>query len=135
MWALLLLTATGDVPAAAAPSDPWAGRSGEAEALVDIGKRRPVKLYLQGIAGERLELRTPGLINCNPERYDVPKQARSQFEHVDAADYSESVRYTEEELARMRSATRFARDYNRTIFRMRRSDVLKICPKARSASL
>jgi hypothetical protein len=46
------------------------------------------------------------------------------------ADYYESIRYTSEDLARLRSATLFARVYNVTIFTMRRDEVLKICPSA-----
>ena len=110
---LLLLTAIGGVPAVAAENNQWTGRSGEAEVLADIAKGRPVKLILKGIAGERLDRRTPGLSNCNPDRYDVPNELQSQFEPL-GADYSESVQYTAEELARLRSATMFARDYNRT---------------------
>jgi hypothetical protein len=133
VWVFLLLTAIGDVPAADAANDLWAGRSGEAQALADIAARRPLTLFYRGIAGERIEMRTPGLRDCDPERYDVPKNYRSRFVSI-GPEYSESVQYSAEELARMASATRFAKDYNRTIFRMRRSDVLKICPKARPDS-
>ena len=131
---LLLLTAIGVAPAPVTGTDPWTGRSGEAEALSDVAKGRPVKLFYQALFGEREFLRTRGLNDCNPERFDVPDEARSQFEPPDA-DYSESVRYTAEERARLFSATMFAKDYNRTMFRMRRSDVLRICPRARRDNL
>lgn len=117
-------------PAPAEPGlNPWAGRSGQAEALADIAKGQPIKLYYQGIAGERLEMRAPGLSNCHPDRYDVPEDARSKFVPL-GADYSESILYTQEELARFDSATLFARAYNVTLFRMKRDEVLKICPAA-----
>lgn len=65
-------------------SSPGVGRSGEAEALADTAKGGPIKLYMQAIAGERDFIRTPGLSDCNPDGYDVPDEARSQFEPVGA---------------------------------------------------
>ena len=109
--------------------NPWVGRSGEAEALADIANGRPVKLFYQYIAGERMFIRTPGLLNCNPERYDVSEDARSKLVPL-GADYSESVQYTNEERSRITSATLFARAYNVTMFTKKRDDVLKICPAA-----
>ena len=109
--------------------NPWVGRSGKAEALADIAAGRPVKLYYRAVFGEREFVHTPGLSNCNPDRFDVPKKARSRFEYLDA-DYSESVRYTTEQSARIVSAVRFARAYNITMYTKKRRDVLKICPAA-----
>lgn len=109
------------------PVNPWAGRSGEAEALADLAKGLPIKLYYQWIAGERQVIRTPGLRNCNPERFDVPGNARSKFVAI-GADFSESIQYTDEERARFRSASRFARAYNLTIFSKRTEEVVQICP-------
>lgn len=108
-------------------SNPWAGRSGEAEALADIAAGRPIKLYIQYIAGEREIIRTPGLRNCNPDRFDVASSARFNFVSV-GADYSESIRYTEEQLDRFDSATLFAKAYNVTIFSKKRAELRKICP-------
>ena len=47
------------------------------------------------------------------------------------ANYSESIIYTAEQMQRLNSATLFARDYNLTMFRKRRSEVLEICPSAK----
>lgn len=105
------------------------GRSGEAEALADIGAGRPIKLYFQSLFGEREFIRTPGLKNCNPHRYDVTKNAREQFEHLNA-DYFEDIQYSPEEHARITAATQFAEAYNVTMFKLKRVDVLKICPAA-----
>ena len=134
MKVLVLLTFVAAAPAAsneaATPAlDPWSGKSGQAEALADIAKGRPIKLYIQSIAGEREVIRTPGLLNCNPDRYDVPNEARSKFEPL-GADFSESILYTSEERARFRSASLFARAYNVTMFTMKRDEVLKFCPAA-----
>jgi hypothetical protein len=109
--------------------NPWAGRSGQAEALADIADGKPIKLYIRSVAGEREVIETPGLTNCHPDRYDVPADARSTFASL-GSDYSESIIYTSEERARFRSATLFARAYNVTMFTMRRDEVLKICPAA-----
>lgn len=116
-------------PSAGQASNPWASRSGQAEALADIAAGRPIKLFYQSLFGEREFVHTPGLSNCNPDRYDVPDDARSQFEPL-GADYSESIQYTAEEHARITSATQFAKAYNVTMFTMKRGDVLKICPAA-----
>ena len=123
--------ATATLPAAAATAskDPWAGRSGESEALADIAAGRPIKLYTREISGERDVTETPGLRNCNPERFDVSVNARSKFKPL-GADYYESNHYTSEELARLRSATLFARSYNLTWFAKKHFEVLKICPGA-----
>jgi hypothetical protein len=131
----LLLSTSNGIVAADAPApekeaiNRWAGRSGQAEALTDIANHRPIRLLYQVVSGERDEIHTPGLSNCNPDRFDVPKDGRSKFEPL-GADYYESIRYTSEDLARLRSATLFARAYNVTIFTMRRDEVLKICPSA-----
>jgi hypothetical protein len=129
MMILLVLSAIGAAPTPATGINPWAGRSGEAEARSDIAKGRPVKLFYQSLFGEREFVRTPGLSECKPDRFDVHQQARSHFEWL-GADYSESALYTAEDRARRLSAVTFAKDYNRTMFRLRRSDVLRICPAA-----
>lgn len=114
---------------AATPTKSWSERSGKVEALAHLAERQSVKLLYQAMAGEGEFLRTPGLRNCDPDRFDVPANARSSFEPL-GADYSESVPYSAEEMARLASATRFARDYNLTMFQERRNEVLKICPSA-----
>lgn len=110
-------------------SNPWAGRSGEAEALADIATGRPVQLYLQSTAGERGVDHAPGLLNCSPDRGDVPIKALNRFKPL-GADYSESIIYTAEQVRRLHSATLFARAYNLAMFRKRREQVLEICPSA-----
>ena len=127
--ALFGLSANAGSGAGDHASNPWVNRSGQAEAVGDLAKGRAIKLYAQVISGERDEIHTPGLNNCNPDRFDVPKDARSRFEPL-GADYYESIRYKSEELARLRSATLFARAYNVTVFTLRRDEVLKICPAA-----
>jgi len=110
-------------------TNPWAGRSGQAEALADVANGRPVKLLYRSLFGEREFVHTPGLSNCNPDRYDVPDDARSQFMWL-GADYSGDIRYTPEQYAPLTSANLFARAYNVTMFTVSRDKVLKICPAA-----
>ena len=110
-------------------SNPWSVRSGRSEALADLAAGRPVKLYLQSVAGERAVDRTPGLSNCNPGRSDVPKAQLGRFAPL-GENYSESVVYTAEQVARINAATVFARDYNQTMFHKKKREVLGICPSA-----
>jgi hypothetical protein len=111
-------------------TNPWAGKSGQAEALADIAEGRPVKLFYQTLMGEREFVRTPGLSNCNPDRFDVPESERSKLVLL-GANYSESVQYTDEENSRVTTATLFARAYNVTMFTMKRDEVRRICPSAK----
>ena len=127
LFVLASIAGPADGPSRA--DNPWAGRSGQAEAITDTAEGLPVRLYTRAISGERDVIDTPGLRNCNPDRYDVQNEMRSRFVGL-GEGYSESIRYTAEELARLRSATQFARAYNVAMFTMRRDEVLKICPAA-----
>ena len=107
----------------------WAGRSGQAEALADLSSGKPVKLYVRAIGGERVTGEAPGLLNCDPEGGDIPTNMLDRLMSLHA-DFSEGVRYTSQQLNGIQSAVLFARAYNVTMFEVRRSEVLKICPAA-----
>ena len=133
----ILLASCASAQSSAAPptqpdevsTNPWAGKSGKAQALADIAAGRPVRLYLHFMAGERAIELTPGLNNCNPERFDVSLSARSRFIPLGEDFHSDRIR-TGAEIARQHSALVFARTYNLTMFRKRKADVLFICPSA-----
>jgi hypothetical protein len=65
----------------------------------------------------------------------VPAVAAEKNQWTGPSGEGEALANTAEELALLRSATMFARDYNRTMFRVRHGDVLKICPRARPDNL
>jgi hypothetical protein len=126
-----LCSVAAAVPPPSSPAaNPWANRSGKAEALADLAKGLPVKLLYQVIWGEREVIRVTGLSNCDPDRFDVPKNARSRFEAV-GADYSENSDYTAEDYKRFHAGSQFARAYNSTMFERNRAGVLAICPAAK----
>jgi hypothetical protein len=124
------LANTAGVGRVAAPAGtalgPWSGRSGEAEALADLANGSTLKLYTHLLAGERAQLRTPGLRNCDPDR--SARGAGWLFAPIPDADMSESIRYTDEQLSRMRAASAFAKSYNLTIFNHRRATIAQLCP-------
>jgi hypothetical protein len=110
-------------------SDPWAGRSGEAEALADLAAGRPVKLYTHVYGGERAGFRSPGLLYCDPDQNNGDKTAENLFAFVPEANVSEGVIYTPAQQARQRSASSFARSYNLTIFHRKHDYIVRLCPK------
>ena len=110
-------------------SNPWAGRSGEAEALADLANGRPVKLYTHVYGGERAGFRSPGLLYCDPEQNIGNKAAENLFVFIPEANVSEGVIYTPAQQARQHSASSFARSYNLTMFSRRYDYIVQLCPK------
>ena len=111
-----------------APS--YAHRNGEAEARADLARGRPLKLYAHLLNGRAPGFSTPGLPGCDP-RVVGGEAARALFAPLPAADWQEGVRYTHEQQRIAQAARRFARRYNRTIFRARAAQVTRLCPRAR----
>jgi len=109
-------------------SDPWAGRSGEAEALADIAAGRPVKLYTHVYGGERGGFRSPGLLYCDPDQ-NIGKAALNLFAFIPEANVSEGVIYTPAQQVRQHSASSFARSYNLTMFSRKSDYIVRLCPK------
>lgn len=116
-------------------SNPWVGRSGEAEALADLANGRPVKLYTHVYGGERAGFRSPGLLYCDPEQNIGNKAAENLFAFIPEANMSEGVIYTLAQQARQRSASSFARSYNLTMFSRKYDYIVQLCPKVELESL
>ena len=116
-------------PASGRPA-PYAERNGEAEARTDLARGRPLKLYAHVFNGRAPAFRTPGLLDCDP-RIVAGEEARALFVPLPAADWQEGVKYTDEQQRIAQAARRFASQYNRTIFRARKAQVIRLCPRAR----
>ena len=129
--AMVLSGAASEPNHAAQPaaSNPWAGRSGEAEALADLANGRPVKLYTHVLGGERAGFRSPGLLYCDPDQNIGSKAAEAMFVSIPDANFSEGVIYTPAELSLSRSASVFARAYNLTMYHRHRGYIVSLCPK------
>lgn len=129
--AVILVGSVAD-PSGVAPkqvSDPWAHRSGEAEALADLASGRPVKLYTHVWGGERAGFRSPGLLYCDPDQNIGNRAAEAMFAFIPEANVSEGVIYTPAEQSLQRSASTFARAYNLTVFHQKRDFIVRLCPK------
>jgi hypothetical protein len=124
----LAASMNGDVQPTAL--DPYAGRNGEAEALADIARGRPTKVYYRGGCGDRCVLMGVGLANCEPDRFDTQKTPNGFFVGIPEA-FIDSSPISPEQHARRLSAYLFAKAYNYAMFRERKGEILKICPQAR----
>ena len=111
-----------------APS--YAERNGEAEARSDLARGKPLKLYTHVFNGRAPAFWTPGLLYCDP-RVVAGEGAQALFVPLPAADWQEGVRYTDEHQRIAEAAQRFASQYNRRIFRARKAQVTRLCPRAR----
>lgn len=107
-------------------SNPWAGKSGRAEALADLAAGRPIKLYTHVFAGDRAKFRTPGLLNCDLDQ--SAKGAEWLFAPLRDGDWSASILYTSAERSRQLAAFAFAKAYNLTIFEHKRELIVRLCP-------
>jgi hypothetical protein len=110
--------------------DPYAGRNGEAEALADIARGRPPKVYYRDVCGDHCRKQAAGLLNCNPERFDTQKAPKTFFVPIPEADADSDYGHTQEQNARRHSAFFFAKSYNLTMFRKRKREILRVCPAA-----
>ena len=108
-------------------ADPWP--SGEAEAISDLKSGHPIKLYTHVWGGERAGFRSPGLLYCDPDQNNGSRAAHEMFAFIPEANISEGKRYTATEQAMQWSASAFARAYNLTIYRQKRSYIRSLCPK------
>lgn len=127
---LTLLVAVFQGVAALAAVDQYAGRDGGAEALADIARGNPARVFYRGTCGDRCSLDGVGLLNCAPERFDTKSAPKGFFVYVPEADGDSSVIPTAEQHARGASAYLFAKAYNLTMFRERKREILKQCPRA-----
>ena len=105
-------------------------RNGKAEARADLARGMPPRLYAHVFNGRAPGFRTPGLLDCDP-RVVAGEEARALFVPLPAADWQEGVQYTDEQQRITQAAQRFAGQYNRTIFRARKAQVTRLCPRAR----
>ncbi len=117
-------------PASRRQTPTFAERNGEAEAHTDLARGKPVKLYTHVLNGRAPGFRTPGLLYCDP-RVVAGEEAQALFVPLPAADWQEGVEYTDEHQRIAEAAQRFASQYNRTIFRARKAQVTRFCPRAR----
>ena len=113
-------------------TDSYFGRNGEAEALADLARGKPVKLYSYEWEGEVPRYVTPGLLNCDPDLNDDPVAANAVFSPLPEENGSEGNphTHTEEHEKRAASARRFAKAYNLTMFHRRSEQILRMCPSA-----
>ncbi len=130
----ILLTSEGRAlagdPASGRQALSYAERSGEAEARTDLARKKPLKLYTHVFNGRAPAFRTPGLLYCDP-RVVAGEEAQALFVPLPAADWQEGVKYTDEQQRMAEAARHFASQYNRTIFRARKAQVTRLCPRAR----
>ena len=127
--ALALLVALSQSEAKA-PVNAYAGRNGEAQALADIARGEPARVYYRGQCGESCRLIGVGLLNCEPDEFDTQKAPKGFFVYVPEADADSSVTPTADQQARAVSAYVFAKAYKLTMFRERKREILKQCPRA-----
>ena len=118
----------GDAKPAAV--DPYAGRNGETEALADIARGIPPRVYYRSGCGDKCVFMGVGLANCEPDRSDTQKAPKGFFVSIPEA-HVDSSPIPPEQVARRLSAYLFAKAYNHTMFRERKREILKICRQAR----
>ena len=122
--------AYADQPVSGRQAPPFAERNGEAEAHTDLVRGKPLKLYTHVFNGRAPGFRTPGLLYCDP-RVVAGGEAQALFVPLPAADWQEGVEYTDEQQRIAEAAQHFASQYNRTIFRAKKAQVTRLCPRAR----
>ncbi len=127
---LILLAASMNGDAKPAVLDPYAGRNGKAEALADIARGNPPRVYYRSGCGDRCVFMSLGLANCEPERFDTQKAPAGFFVLIPEAHIDSSPILPEQRDRRL-SAYLFAKAYNHTTFRERKREVLEICPQAK----
>ena len=111
--------------------DAYYGRDGQAEALADIAQGKPARIYICSICGEFCRLEGVNILNCEPERFDTQTAPKTFFVSLPPeANGDSSLRQTPEQRVRGLSAYYFASSYNRTMFRQRKNEVLRRCPRA-----
>jgi len=112
----------------------YEGRNGRAEALADIARRKPAKVYIRTICGEFCRISAVGIRNCEPERFDTQTAPKTFFVDIPelffGENYDEQVTRTDEQRRQANSAYTFAKAYNLTIFRTTKTAILRHCPRA-----
>lgn len=104
----------------------WRSRSGRSEALADLKRGARPQLYARLVAGEGEAAETPGVMNCTPDN------AAGGWQHFRplGVNYSESQKYSPNELSEITDAYNFARDYNLTLLAKEKGRVQQYCPAA-----
>jgi hypothetical protein len=118
---------------AGAPNAQLTSRDGGTEARADLAAGKALKLYTNIHDGRFFHYVTPGLLDCGPDAAAAQEGSALFFERIAAGDFSDSGRYTGEQLKEMDEARRFASAYNRTVFRAKEKQILRVCPQARLA--
>ena len=108
----------------------YAGRNGEAEAQADLAAGKPLKLYAHVLNGRAPGFRAPGLLNCDPGLVGGTEGQRL-FAPLPKADWQEGEKYPAEYYREAEAANRFASRYNQTIFKARKAQILRLCPRGR----
>lgn len=114
------------------PNAQLSSRDGGTEARADLAAGKALKLYTNIHDGRFFHYVTPGLLDCVPGTAAV-QEGSALFERIAAGDFSDSGRYTSEQLKEMGEARRFASAYNRAVFRAKEKQILRVCPQARLA--
>jgi hypothetical protein len=110
--------------------DEYRNRDGEKEANDDLRHGKPLKLYYSWQWGEGLRLPVAGVRFCDADSPKDARKAKAVFVSLPALEYAEDRRYTSEEHERQLSAWKFARTYNLTMWRHKKSEIHRLCPYA-----
>lgn len=107
-------------------SVPFSQRDGAAEANADIKAKRPTQLYSAVFNGRVPGFITPGITDCNP-RYTGGRAGTILFVDLPEAGWQEPAPLS---WPQRDVAIEFARRYNQTMFKSRKADIQKSCPRA-----
>jgi hypothetical protein len=111
------------------PPDRFAGRNGATEAARDAVSGRPLKLYSHVRNDVAPGWGSTGMLNCSPGNVSN----HGVFEMVDELASQEAEVPPPEQDQQIASAAAFTDAYNRTVLRLRRRDVLALCPEVQEA--
>lgn len=114
------------VTAEAAMQDEYAGRDGKVEAAAHIKAGKPLQLYSRHVAAFIPTMESPGLKLCSLT-YSQTDIFTSLPQEADFVEWDDGK--SQAEVQRGYSASRFAWDYNREMYRQRTSELKELCPK------
>ena len=111
--------------------DPYSIRDGAAEAAADLKAGKPLSFYWQHISARSPQDSLPGIVRCEVSQFKI--STPFHFLEIPKAEWRGGVTYSPEQDHRHSSALLFATAYNQTIYKARKSDILKTCPLAELA--
>ncbi len=120
----LVVAAVAQAPASATKLMPYEQRDGQREARADVRAHRPTKLYSAVFNGRAPGFQTPGLVYCDP-RYAYPDGNLRLFAPLPEADWGEPGPFP----PHYQAAISFARNYNLVMFKARKAEIMRVCPK------